>query len=438
MPRLSLYNPQKSNNYRYIDRIIKEMFTVGATDLLIHKYLGSGSSTGTTSSTSAIQDLLFLETRDRRYDSNVYRIRGHYSVQNLDFDLSQFGLFLNNDTIFITVHYNNMIDLIGRKLMVGDVFELPHLTDYHPLNETIPVALRRYYQITDANFASEGFSLTWYPHLWRIKCEPLVNTQEFQDILGQPTNTDNYMGKYDPTTTYTPGYTVTYGGKVYTPIQPVPAGIMPPDPAYWKEDTSNPTLSSLVSTYQTNIDINDAIIAEAAKNVPLTGYSREQLYLVPTYIDNTPAPPVNVVTNSFGNPSLGTGTLSLIRNNKYKNSSAVIKISSSNSTGLSAGRRIILNTGVTGTTKTDTGSGRVFGDQVLVAALGGIVSSPYGTADNTFSTADQYPSFSVTSVNVQPSSNVLELLEWSDDLSVGLVVRSVVYSSNGTPQNIFH
>ena len=192
MPRISLYRPEKTNDYKFLDRTIKEQFVVGGTDLYIHKYLGVPNTGPSNDATlpqydqlnpSNIQDLLFLENRDRKYDTSIYRIRGHYNVQNLDFDLSQFGLFLNNDIIFITVHYNEMIDLIGRKLMVGDVFELPHLTDYHPLNESIPIGLRRYYQITDANFASEGFSQTWYPHLWRIKCEPLVDSQEFANIL---------------------------------------------------------------------------------------------------------------------------------------------------------------------------------------------------------------------------------------------------------------
>jgi hypothetical protein len=185
MPKLSLYRPNKQNDYRFLDRTIAEQFTVGGTDLYIHKYLGPATGDTSTDFTQPnydtldplnIQDLLFLENRDRKYDKDIYRLRGHYNVQNLDFDLSQFGLFLNNDIIFITVHYNDMIDLVGRKLMVGDVLELPHLLDYNPLNETIPVALKRFYQITDSNYASEGFSQTWYPHLWRIKCEPLVNS----------------------------------------------------------------------------------------------------------------------------------------------------------------------------------------------------------------------------------------------------------------------
>ena len=41
MPRLSLYRPQKSKDYDFIDKVIYEQFTVGGTDLNIHKYLGT-------------------------------------------------------------------------------------------------------------------------------------------------------------------------------------------------------------------------------------------------------------------------------------------------------------------------------------------------------------------------------------------------------------
>ena len=45
MPRLSLYRPEKTNDYKFLDRTIREMFTVGATDLYVHKYLGVGVKT---------------------------------------------------------------------------------------------------------------------------------------------------------------------------------------------------------------------------------------------------------------------------------------------------------------------------------------------------------------------------------------------------------
>ena len=346
MPRLSLYRPNKQNDYRFLDRTIHEMYTVGGTDLYIHKYLGptnQGASIDYTQpeyatlSPTNIQDLLFLENRDRTYDPNVYRLRGHYNVQNLDFDLSQFGLFLNNDIIFITVHYNDMIEQFGRKLMVGDVIELPHLLDYNPLDEKIPTALKRFYQITDANYASEGFSVTWYPHLWRIKCEKLVDSQEFSQILQEPINQDNYLGLWDKTKTYPPGYIVSFGDKNYESITDVPAGITPPDPTYWKLSEEQ-NLKDILATYNKNIAINDAALQEAARILPKSGYDQSQLYVVPTYGEyesngvlshklDQPAPPINVVTDNTGAPIMTRGSVMMVKNPKYKIASPAIKVS---------------------------------------------------------------------------------------------------------------
>ena len=195
MPRLSLYKPEKGQDYTFLDQTIAEMFTVGGTDVFVHKYLGpvntsEGDATATQPNYNAvketnIQDLLFLENRDRKYDPNIYQIRGIYNVNDVDFDMSQFGLFLQNDTIFLTVHINSSVKTIGRKLMSGDVIELPHLKDQHALND-YQVALKRFYVIQDINRAAEGFSPTWYPHLYRLKLKQIVDSQEFKEILDLP------------------------------------------------------------------------------------------------------------------------------------------------------------------------------------------------------------------------------------------------------------
>ena len=424
MPKLSLYRPNKQNDYRFLDRTISEQLTVGGTDLYIHKYLGPATGNTSVDYTQPnydtldplnIQDLLFLENRDRKYDKNIYRLRGHYNVQNLDFDLSQFGLFLNNDIIFITVHYNDMIDIVGRKLMVGDVLELPHLLDYNPLNETIPVALKRFYQITDANYASEGFSQTWYPHMWRIKCEPLVNSEEFDDILKEPINQDNYLGDWDKNKTYPPGYTITFGDKIYESIQEVPAGITPPNPEYWQLKT-NDSLANIISTYNKNIAINDAALQEAQRLVPKSGYDTSKLYIVPTYgvfesngvlskkLDQ-PAPPISVLTSST--PGGGTGSVVMMRNPKYKYASAGVKVSkevlksiwdmTADSDGslledkidkfVQASLELIEEK----PRMTDSGSGSVETTKMISVQSLGMITGPYGTADNTYATADQDP-----------------------------------------------
>ena len=421
MPRLSLWRPNKTNDYNFFDKTISQMFTAGATDLYIHKYLGptdQGPSTDYTQpqydalNPTNIQDLLFLENRDRTYDTSIYRLRGQYNVQNLDFDLSQFGLFLSNDTIFVTVHYNDMIDLVGRKLMVGDVLELPHLLDYNPLKETIPTALKRFYQITDSNYASEGFSPTWFPHLWRIKCEPLVNSEEFSQILQEPINQDTYLGLWDKNRTYPAGYVISYGAKNYISKIEVPIGISPPDTTYWELDTAS-NLSDILSTYNTNIAINNAALEEAARLVPKAGYDTGNLYIVPTYgileandqlsgKYNQPAPPVNIVTSSSGAPP-STGTVVMMRNAKFKNPSPAIRISKATLKSmwdmtadqafpkLEARNSTNIESIYIAPQRTESGSGPVSGDRALSVVSMGTITGPYGTADNTYATADANP-----------------------------------------------
>jgi len=210
MPRLSLYRPEKGNDFKFIDKTVWEMFQVGGTDVLLHKYLGPGASVqGDTPSTPSyattdvtqIQDLLFLENRDRKYDPDVYILRGAYNIQDTDFNLSQFGLFLQNDTIFITFHIRDTVEKIGRKLISGDVIELPHLKDEYALND-LQFALKRFYVIEEVTRAAEGFSVTWYPHLYRAKCKPLVDSQEYKDILDGLADEDSDITLRDLMSTY--------------------------------------------------------------------------------------------------------------------------------------------------------------------------------------------------------------------------------------------
>ena len=246
MPRLSIYKPEKGNDYKFFDRTIKEQFTVGGTDIFLHKYIGpydqgainkdgAASPTqpnysGNTSETT-IQDLLFLENRDRKYSSDVYVVRGIYNVQDMDFNLSQFGMFLQNDTIFMTVHLNDIVERIGRKPMSGDVIELPHMKDDFSLDANIPIALKRFYVVEDVNRAAEGFSATWWPHLLRLKLKTLVDSQEFRDILGDAETTGS--------------------------------------------------LASYMSTYNKEKEINTAIVQQAESDAPRSGFNYKQFYVAP-------------------------------------------------------------------------------------------------------------------------------------------------------------
>jgi len=250
MPRLSLWREQKGNDYKFLDRRISEMYTVGGTGVLVHKYLGVNTQPDTGDATKPaydstsvlnIQDLLFLENRDRKYDTSVYTMRGIYQMQDQDFDLSQFGIFLAQGTIFMTFHLNDMIELLGRKIMSGDVLELQHLEDLHSLDPNVPYALKRFYVVSDATRAAEGFSPTWYPHIWRVKLQPLVDSQEYKDIL------NSISADSDPFTA----------------------------------NANASPLVDIISTYQKYLDISDAVVEQAEKELPKSGYETSHLYTVP-------------------------------------------------------------------------------------------------------------------------------------------------------------
>jgi hypothetical protein len=308
MPRLSLYRPNRTNDYQFLDRTISEMYTVGGLDIYVHKYLGpqgAGTDNGNNDATIPnynstnplfIEDLLLLENRDRVYAPDVFVMRGVYRTQDVDFDLTQFGLFLNGDTLFVTFHYNDMIDTFGRKLMSGDVIEVPNLTDYHPLDTTLVKSLPRYYVIQDANFASEGFSVTWLPHLWRIKATPMVNAQEYSQIINEPFMPENI---WDNGNFYPAGTIVNYGNTYYQAAQNVPAGTDITNTAYWTIITNPNTVGDKQSTRPKDLAINDAILTQAYQDVPLSGYDNVKFYILPTGPNGEPGSAGLTADNTF-------------------------------------------------------------------------------------------------------------------------------------------
>lgn len=246
MPRLSLYKPEKGKDFEFIDNRIYEMFTVGGTDVFIHKYLGPKNPNEADATADQpkydavketnIQDMLFMENRDRKYDPDIYSLRGIYNVQDIDFNMSQFGLFLSNDTLFMTIHISSSVKTLGRKIMAGDVIELPHLKDEYALND-YSVALKRFYVVEDVNRAAEGFSPTWYPHLYRVKLKQIMDSQEYKDILDLPAEEENPGGN---------------------------------------------TLRDLLSTYEQEMQINNAVVAQAEADAAKSGYDTSHYFSLAT------------------------------------------------------------------------------------------------------------------------------------------------------------
>ena len=259
MPPLTLWKgvAVRTNDYKFIDRMVGEQYRIGGTEFYIHKMIGVNDQgaadpltvnldqTNASDPTLTIQDVLNMENRDRKYDPDIYSLKGHYQLSDTEFDLRQFGLFLSNDTIFITFHLNNMVDLLGRRLNSGDVIEILHQRD--DLVAGAPAAISKFYVVQEGTRPAEGYSPTWWPHIWRVKCNPITDSQEFRDILQQPL--------------------LDASG------DPVP-----------KNDGSgnNTTLQDVLSTRPSELAISDAIVAAAQAEVPFRYFQGQHFHVLPT------------------------------------------------------------------------------------------------------------------------------------------------------------
>lgn len=263
MPPLSLWKGVnvRTSDYRFIDRVVGEYFNISCSEMWIHKYLGpvqapatgdssqpGGSGVNVTGATNApelgIQDVLNMETRDRSYDPNIYSLKGHYQLSDTEFNLSQFGLFLSNDTIFMTFHLNNMVNSIGRTLMSGDVVEVVHRRDDQVIGTDNSIS--KYYVVQEGTRPADGWSPTWWNHLWRIKCTPITDSQEYAGIMGLPATDVN-------------GDPITSG------------------------NGTNLTLGDLLSTANADLTANDAVVTQAQSQVPFRNLQAAQFYIAPNH-----------------------------------------------------------------------------------------------------------------------------------------------------------
>lgn len=292
MPRISLWNPQKGNDFNFMDKAVGESFRMAGTGVLVHMYEGPtiDSKGSTDTSITSIQDVLFLENTSRKYNPNVIELRGHYTPQDVNYDLSQFGIFLSSDTIRIQFHFTDMMDSIGRKLFAGDVLEFPNMRDTAVTAGA--TAINRYYVVQDALFSAAGYGPKWFPHIWMVRAKLITDSPEFSDIVQQAGNgqTDGGIGQG--------------------------IGIMPPGFTDTADCQGNPGLGSTsnsLSAFCTIINITDEVIAEAEANAFFDPkfFESQNLYI---YIDENTGYPV-IGSNYFsgdglppnGGPLLGAG-----------------------------------------------------------------------------------------------------------------------------------
>lgn len=248
MARISLWNPIKGADFNFTDRTVGEAFRISGDGILVHMYVGptTDANGSTDTSLTTIQDVLFLTNNNRKYDPNVIELRGHHTPQDVNYDLSQFGIFLSSDVIRIQFHYTDMIDSLGRKLIAGDVLEFPSYRDV-PIFDNA-VGINRYYVVQDALYAAAGYGQKWFPHIWLVRAKLMTASTEFTQITDQAASGQNDGGVGQGIGIMPDGFTTTADG----------AGNPGTGP--------NPNITSSLNLFCKIIGITDAIVAEAEQN----------------------------------------------------------------------------------------------------------------------------------------------------------------------------
>jgi hypothetical protein len=189
---------------------------------------------------------LFLTNNNRKYNPNVIELRGHHQPQDVQYDLSQFGVALSSDMIRVSFHNNDMLDSLGRKLIAGDVLEFPSLRDV-PIFDNA-VGINRYYVVVDALYLAAGYGQKWFPHIWLVRAKLMTASIEFTEIINQAASGQTAGG-------------VGQG-----------IGVMPPGFTEISDASGNPGLgcnpdiTNSLNLFCKILDITDEVVAEAERN----------------------------------------------------------------------------------------------------------------------------------------------------------------------------
>ena len=127
-----------------------------------------------------IQDKVWFENRNRDYQTEAITLKGTYDLLDTQTELSRFGIELPTQTMYFTLSFNDSVAALGRPPIIGDIIQLPSETQYSPTLEPI----LKYMEVTDVGWSTDGFTPGWVPTLLRLILQPMMATEETQDIFG--------------------------------------------------------------------------------------------------------------------------------------------------------------------------------------------------------------------------------------------------------------
>ncbi len=127
-----------------------------------------------------VQDPILNENRDREYDfDEIPIVRAVYTVSQNELEYARFGLALANDIITIELHTESMERELERRLIPGDVIELPHLREVGIDGRVA----NKWYEVSSIVWSPTGYDPMYARHISAVILRPLRHQQEFLDLF---------------------------------------------------------------------------------------------------------------------------------------------------------------------------------------------------------------------------------------------------------------
>jgi hypothetical protein len=163
---------------------------------MFHEYAGT--------ETHNIQDKVFLENRDRDYDTDSQLIKGYYDLFDSTTELGKFGIELPSQSIYISVSFSRCVQTLGRPIVIGDIIEIPSEAMYSSKMRRV----EKWLEIIDVAWSTEGYTPGWNPTMLRVIAQPAYASQETQDIFGDLASyeVENGVGLVDQETGKDPAF----------------------------------------------------------------------------------------------------------------------------------------------------------------------------------------------------------------------------------------
>jgi hypothetical protein len=177
----------------FISELVKEKIDVGGVWCQILLWEGTFQQDGADKNSTAtphpgkqsleqalgIQDTILLEARDVRYSDDFIPVKGVYTVSQNELEYARFGFALANDVLTMEFHIGEIEKQCGRRLIPGDVIELPHLREVDIRGRVA----NKWYQVSSVLKSPGGYDPMYGFHIIAAILKPARNQQELYDIM---------------------------------------------------------------------------------------------------------------------------------------------------------------------------------------------------------------------------------------------------------------